>query len=404
MSMGRPRPRVLLVVLLLVACTVGWRRGQYFTGSLDPVVLAKAALSVLALVLAARAPGARRRLGTGSLWALAMVLALSVLGALTHGTFLAGGLVAARVAVLGLAVFCLLRAVPVEDVLVSLAWSCGLIGAAAVVSGLPSAASGRLAGEVPPLAPNELALLAGVVVLVAAWRCLLGAPRPTALAAAAVGLAVIWATGSRTGLLVLVLALGVVALHARRVGVGLVVSGLLMAALGSVAVLATGALGEWLERDGDGVSTLESRFIAWRAATTWAGSLWQTLFGGGLSVKIIEVRGQWWTTQPLDSSWVSLLVQCGVVGVLVALGWVLWAVRGALLAPRRHRALVLGMLAFLVPRSVLESGLFDATPAFLCFLVVSLAVEGGSRRRLLEEEGAAPAAPSDRARPVAAPA
>ena len=43
------RPGVLAVALLLVVVTVGWRRGEYFTGSLDPVVLAKAGLSALAL-------------------------------------------------------------------------------------------------------------------------------------------------------------------------------------------------------------------------------------------------------------------------------------------------------------------------------------------------------------------
>ena len=36
-------------------------------------------------------------------------------------------------------------------------------------------------------------------------------------------------------------------------------------------------------------------------------------------------------------------------------------------------------------RSVLESGLFDATPEFLLFIAVSLMVEGGSRPRLQAE-------------------
>jgi hypothetical protein len=105
-----------------------------------------------------------------------------------------------------------------------------------------------------------------------------------------------------------------------------------------------------------------------------------------MSVKIIPVKGQYWDEQPLDSSWMSLLVQVGLVGLLVAGVWALWAVRGALLAPRAHRALFLGLLVFLLGRSVLESGLFDATPDFLAFLAASLLAEGGSRRRLAAEE------------------
>jgi hypothetical protein len=93
----------------------------------------------------------------------------------------------------------------------------------------------------------------------------------------------------------------------------------------------------------------------------------------------------------LDSTWVSLLVQAGWFGVLVGAGWVLWTVRGVLRAPRRHRVLFMGLLVFLLGRSVLESGLFDATVAFLLFTAVSLLAEGGSRDRLAAEEAAVPA-------------
>ncbi|RBY76000.1 hypothetical protein DQ238_18395 [Geodermatophilus sp. TF02-6] len=376
-----------LVALLLVVSTVGWRRGQYFAGSLDPVVLGKAALSVLALALAvlAAATGPRRRLGTGTLWVLAVLLGGSVLGALAHGTLLAGGTVAVRVAVVALTVSALLRSATVHEAVTALARACGLVALAATVTGLPSAGTGRLSGGVPPLTPNELALLAGVVVVVAAWRVVLDEAGWRSALVAAAGLAVVWATGSRTGLLMLVLGVGVVGLHVRRAPVGLVVGGLLLAAAGAVAALSTGALTGFLERDGTGTSTLESRFVAWDAARTWAEDGWARVFGGGLSVKIIAVKGQWWHEQPLDSSWVSAVVQAGLLGVAVAGGWVLWTVRGALRAPREHRALFLGLLVFLVGRSLLESGLFDATPAFLGLVAVSLLAEGGSRRRLREE-------------------
>ncbi|MFW3170533.1 hypothetical protein [Geodermatophilus sp. CPCC 206100] len=389
-----------LIALLLVAGTVGWRRGQYFSGSLDPVVLAKAALTLLAVVLAllAAAAGPRRRLGTGTWWAVALLLGSSVFGALTAGTLLPGVVVAARVAVLVVAVTCLLRTATVRETATALAAACGTVGLVAALTGLPGAATGRLAGGLPPLSPNELALLAGIVVLVVAWLAVLEQPRWWSAPVVVAALAVVWATGSRTGLLMLLLGLAVVVAHLRRPPVGLVVGGLVLAAVATVAALTTGVLTGFLARDGAGTSTLESRFIAWDAATTWAQSGWQLVFGGGLSVKVIAVRGQWWDEQPLDSSWVSALVQAGVLGLLVAAGWAAWAVRGALRAPRTHRALFLGLLVFLLGRSSVESGLFDATPAFLCLVAVSLLAEGGSRERLREE--LAPAAAAREGEPV----
>jgi O-antigen ligase len=372
------------VALLLVASTVGWRRGEYFSGSIDPVVAGKGLLSLLALAgaFALAQSGPRQRLGTGSAWVLAVLLGGSVMGALTHGTLLAGSLVAVRVVLLAATVFFLLRATTVLSFFSALTWASGVIGLTAAVTGLPTlAATGRLAGGVPMLSPNELALLAGIVVSFVAWRTVVGEVGWPATAAALVALAVIWETGSRTGLLMLLLGVLVMGLHLRRARVGLVVSGLLLAGLGVLAVISTDAAAGFAERDGAGTSTLESRFIAWRAAPSWSASMWQHVFGGGLSVKIIPVQGQYWDTQPLDSSWVSALVQTGGLGLLVCAGWVLWTLRGARRAPRELRALFLGLLVYLVGRSVLESGLFDATPAFLAFFAVSLLCEGASRQR-----------------------
>jgi hypothetical protein len=82
---------------------------------------------------------------------------------------------------------------------------------------------------------------------------------------------------------------------------------------------------------------------------------------------------------------VSLLVQTGVLGLVVSAGWVIWVLRGVLRAPRAYRALFFGLWVFFVGRSLVESGLFDATPAFLGFFALSLLVEGGTRARLREE-------------------
>jgi O-antigen ligase len=284
----------------------------------------------------------------------------------------------------------LLRAAPGLQVLTSLAVACGAVAAVAAVTGLPTLAEGRLAGGVPALSPNELSLLAGVVVLVLAWRTVLGRAGWADAVTGAAFLGVIWATESRTGLLMLLVALAVMALYLRRPPVGLVVGGLLLAPLLVVGAAATGVLTAFVTRDGDGVGTLESRFIAWRAALDLPQSAWQEVFGGGMALKVIPIKGQWWDEQPLDSSWVSLLVQAGVLGLAVGLGWVLWALRGAARTPRPVRVLFLGLLVFVVGRSTVESGMFDATPAFLLLAALSALAERGSADRLAAEAEALP--------------
>jgi hypothetical protein len=48
--------------------------------------------------------------------------------------------------------------------------------------------------------------------------------------------------------------------------------------------------------------------------------------------------------------------------------------------PRPDRLLYLSLLVFILVRSVLESGLLDATPAFCVFFAISLVSEERSRR------------------------
>jgi O-antigen ligase len=397
---GRRRRRLsFLIAALLVIGTVDWRRGAYFSGSLDPVVVAKAAVTLLALLLAfamAQQSPARRRLGTGSLWWLGVVLGSSVFGALGAGTFLAGAVVAVRVAIVGATVFFLLRAVPVEQLLGDVAWACAGVAVVSAGTGLPTLSSGRLAGGIPAMDPNALALLTGVVVVLLGWRAVMGRAGWPSAAAAVAFLGVMWVTGSRTAVLMLLLGVLVMLLHIRRPRVGLVVGGLVLVAVAAVAAVTTGAVSGFAERNGTGADSLDSRFVAWRAALSLADTFWRTAFGSGLSMKIIPVHGPWRDTQPLDSSWVSLFVQAGVLGLAVSAAWVGWVVRNACRAPHRHRVLFLGLVIFLVGRSLLESGLFDATPAFVLFLAVSLAAEGGSRDRLAAEAAVPDAGPGAR--------
>jgi hypothetical protein len=373
-----------LVAFLAVVATVNWRRGDYFAGSLDPVVAAKGMLTATALLLAwaLAVSGPRRKLGTGSCWWVAAILVCSLLGALGTGHLWAGGVVVVRVAMVACALFFLLRTASGVQVVTDTATSCGAVAVVAALTGIPGMTDGRLAGGYPAMAANGLSLLAAAVVLVLAWRTVLGLSRWPSAVAAAVFLGIIWETGSRTVLLMLAAAVLLMVLQMRRPQVGLVVGALLGSAAVVVLALLTGAITGFLERDGTGLSTVDSRMIAWSAALSQDGGLWQKLFGSGLSVKIIHVTGQYWETQPLDSTWMSLVVQAGRLGFGIALVWVLWVLVSAARAPYPQRVLLLGMLVFLVGRSVLESGLFDATPESMLFLAVALLSEGGSRGRL----------------------
>ena len=382
-SLRLPPLPVALVTLLMLASTVVWRRGDIFSGGLDVVVVGKAALSVVALALAYVSATSRRtrrrRLGTGSLWFLGILLMASIFGALTYGTLIASGVVAVRVLIVALTVFLLLRAAPPHQVFAGVVWSCGAVAVLAAVTAPGTALTGRLEGGLPPLNPNEMAMLASIVVVAVAWRIALGETHWYLWTCAAGYFGIIWLTGSRTALLMLVAAVVVMVLQMRRPSPGLVVTGLFAAAAAVIAAAATNGLTSFLERDGTGTSTLDSRFIAWSATRTWAETIWQSLFGGGLSVKLIPVAGQWWDMQLLDSSWVSALVQAGAVGLICCAVWVLWTFRGVRHVQRQYRILFSGLMVYLIGRSFLESGLFDATPPFILFMMVSLLSEGGSR-------------------------
>lgn len=380
-----------LVVFLAVLASVTWRNGDYFSGSLDPVVVGKGVLTLTALALAwgLAQSRPRRSLGTGTCWWMTAVLVSSLLGALTAGHLFASGVLLLRVAMLGATVFFLLRAVPGEQMLTDIARACGAIGAVAAVTGLPSLAGGRLAGGIPAMQPNELALLGASVVLLVLWRALLGRVGPASALAGILFLGIIWETGSRTVLLMLVVAALVMLVQLRRPRVGVVVGGLVVAAALLVAAGVTGGVTAFLQRDGAGLSTVDSRVVAWRAAIAQDDTIWHQLFGEGLSVKVIPVHGLYRSTQPLDSTWMSLLVQAGMLGFVAAIGWSLWALAGAVRTPYPHRVLFFGVLVFLLGRSFLESGLVDATPDFMLFAATSLLCERGARERLRAESAGA---------------
>jgi len=382
---GRGDRHVLLYVMstLLVASTVSWRRGTYFSGSFDPVVVLKAAVSGTALALAILSLGrttTRTPIGPRSIAFLTAFLATTCLGGWAAGTTFPSIVLALRVAILAAVIICLLQAYAVDtviSVMVRVIAATALLG---VVSGARTLTSGRLSGGIPPLSPNELAFLCGVVVLALVWRVVEGTASHWDWTAIAALLGVVWLTGSRTGLVALAAAAVLMMFQTRALATPLFLGLVALLPVGGYVFFATNTLSSLFERGGNqNISTLSSRTIAWDAALQFDISWWQEWFGGGLAMKRIPVVGQYWKDQILDSSWISALVQGGLIGLTLAGLWICTAVVASLYCDRRWRSLWLGLLMFLVSRSFLESGLFDATPAFLLLMMVSVMSEKASR-------------------------
>ena len=379
----------LIVCLLVVGGTVSWRQRVYFDGGLDPVVVAKAAVSALALLLSAHIRINCPRpnpIGVRSSVFLALFVLLSTFGGWAAGDGLASLIVAVRVVLVGAAAYLLLRSLSPDVLLRSLFTAMALVGGLAVLTGVLALGStgGRLQGGLPPLSPNEIALLCGAPAFALIWRNLVHRGHRRDLFLIALLLGGVLASESRTGLAALLLAIAVMVLQARRMPVG--AAALVVAALSGIvyALLTTDVLSAYFERSDEGsVATLNSRTIAWTAALELPQTAYAWWLGGGLALKRIPVAGQYWNDQGLDSSWVSAWVQGGMICVLLLLAWTLSAFVAGRRTPRPYRMLITGVLLFQIIRSFLESGLIDGTPSFFLFMVMSTLAESGSRGTLI---------------------
>jgi hypothetical protein len=80
----------------------------------------------------------------------------------------------------------------------------------------------------------------------------------------------------------------------------------------------------------------------------------------------------------LDSSWVSVLSQAGIIGLVLVSIWVLLTVvESARSDPLRN--LTFPLLVLLLVRSVAENGLIESSVIFVLFFCISLLLEPGYR-------------------------
>lgn len=375
---------VFVILLLVVVSVVPWRSQTFYTGGLDPIVIAKAALAAIALSVAALLVLETRvhvPVGLGPAAAIGIALLVSLLGALVAGNAPATFVLVARVFIVIATVVLVLTCVPALHALAALMASMSVVAVVAAATGLPSlAATGRLAGGLPEIHPNELAGLAAIPLLALVSVVLRQGVRTWPVVGIVVLAGIAVATGSRTALagiaVAFVVALGVNGVRHRSVLYGLLVT----APLAYAVATFTGTLGAVATRSGstDETSALDSRFTAWQVVLNWEWTSWERWLGLGLSVKEIRVDQQWRDFQVLDSSWASLLAQCGLIGALLIGGLLAWCVLTAAMSARR-RWIILPLLTLLLIRTTTESGLVDSAMPFVVLLTLATVLTHRSR-------------------------
>jgi hypothetical protein len=366
------------VFLILIGGTIPWQSKSYFEGGLDPIALAKAVLSLVALgcaVLVSFGRPTRELLGSPLMFLL-LYLACSVIGAWSTGYLIPSMVIVIRVLLLAATVIVLSRAFEGSALLASLIAALATFAIIGAVTGIPTLAEkGRLAGGLPPLHPNELASTCAVIVLWCLWRILAGQDSWFHLVSIAAAFGIMVATASRTPWIAMGVAVLILMFHARSIRLRNLIIVLVAMPIAWWLVGGTDLIRSLLFRgdEASNVTTLSNRTIAWQAALTPKSSPWLTWFGGGLQLKRINVPGQYWNQQILDSSWISALVQAGFVGLVMCGAWVLSSMISTRHSPADLRALQLALLTYLSLRGFLESGLFDASTAFLLFFTAVMA-------------------------------
>jgi hypothetical protein len=373
--------RVAVVWGMVTVSLLSWRNDVYYSGGLDPVVLAKSLLSVVAFVLAyALWQGGDRtlRVGVRTCVIVFVYLSATVLGGWASGVLLGSIVTAIRVAIVAATVVLLVMSVPANKLVRSLAYAMTVVALATCFPGLPSALAGvRLAGHLLPLNPNQLAMMFGFHLILVTWQSMTSSPTPRWIAGFLALTGLIWLTGSRTGLAAALLGVAVVIMLSQRVPVASFIGVVLAIPAAFYVALGTGVLAKFVGRGAasTNVTTFNSRTIAWKAAFSAHQDIWGELFGRGLTAKTVAVSGTYWNTQVLDSSWVSAFVQGGWVGLVLLGFWALLALWGVAHIPQPARPFWVALWLYCILWSITASGLLDAYVLFILMVTVSLAGE-----------------------------
>lgn len=368
-----------LAWLAMIAAVIPWRTNTFYQSGADPVVLAKAAVSLVALGIsfwAFRRSSQQHPIPAAPLIILLVYFSTTVIGGLANDDLVPSLVVTIRVVILIAAISLLTVAHGPQRAMSSLMHVLGAVVLAGALSGLPGY-SGRLGGTIPPLNPNALAFITAVVAIWLFARVTAGRDRSWEIFAVAGCLVVVYLTGSRSTLAALAIASLMMCFRitALRKATLLIIAASLPFA--TFLAFGTSLISDVFTRGGsEQISTLSNRTIAWREAVTIQRDGWQTWFGQGLAQKKIAVPGQWWDTQLLDSSWLSALIQGGNLGLVLVVVLGTATLFRAAFSRRERGAASLGLSVLTVLVGILESGLFDGSILFIVFLMTSLGAFG----------------------------
>jgi O-Antigen ligase len=375
---------VFSISLIAVISIVPWRRGGIYGGGVDRVVAAKAALELLAFGLAFALHATRRvvgSVGVRSLSLLAGIVIISTIGAFATGDGTASLVLSVRLAIVAATVVLIVKSAPPLIVLNSLLAAMAAVAIFAAVTGLSHGLNGgRLSGGIPNFQANMLAgLAAPSAVAIGAYIARRGF-RLWSLALLALLGGIVFATGSRTALLVVFVGLILAVLTASRIPISTMIVALISAPLVYCVFAFTNTIPDVVARgqNTDQLLSLTSRTVAWDAVFAIPNDSWPKWIGFGLAAKTVAVQDRFRNVQVLDSSWVSVLAQAGIIGTLLLAIWVALTTVDSLTNPGL-RGLALPLLAALLIRSVTESGLVDSNSMFLLLLTISLVLERGTK-------------------------
>lgn len=236
----------------------------------------------------------------------------------------------------------------------------------------------RLQGVVPPVTPPRVGEIGAVTAGLATMAGVFGViRRRSAIALGALGGTVLVLSHTRTAMLALSIGLVIGfavavarSLQARRALVAmtiLVVAGWL---------LFWGPLSTWLARgqSEEELASLTGRRDVWELVLERRPSGMELWFGAGLADKSFEGL-------PIDSGWLAVYVEQGLVGIalvgwmVLAVGWAAWR-RPASAA----RAIAAFLLTFVLVSSVTETGVGDASTYLLHVFVAAVVVAGDAWR------------------------
>jgi O-antigen ligase len=236
---------------------------------------------------------------------------------------------------------------------------------------------GRLSGTLWPIPPPQVAHyaaeLAGLTTLL--WLCRL-VSRRDALMVAVPAIIVLVLTHTRTALTAMVVGLIVggasLFLARRRVRKTFATALIVVVVIG---IPASSFLASWLARgeSGQEITSLTGRTTAWSAVLSTHRPTTNVLFGSGLSNDSVTNSSNPATNGlPIDSSWLSIYQDQGIVGEVLVSGILMLLLLTALCRARGPtRALALFLIVYCLIAGISESGLGGASQYLLDLTVAA---------------------------------